>query len=202
MLRSTGLVLIVTVGCAGTRHIDPPPPPTPLYPAVALPPTPPDSGTSRVVFDVVDGPTQIQIKSAQPGSSKWQLLCAITPCAADLQPGQHEVSFVLSADPEFNDYTTIITPPGTTVYRRQLGIRTSHPVLLGAGYAVAYTGLLVLMIGGLISALEADQGNGHAGSSTALVGLGMMAGGGAMFYFGWPSEQPGSVTQFAVPPRR
>jgi hypothetical protein len=196
------IVLGLVAGCAGTRHIDPPPPPAPLYPAVHLPTTPPDSSTSRVVFDVVDGPTQIQVKSPQPGGAKWEMLCAITPCAADLQPGQHEISFVLNSDSEYNDYTTLVTAPGTSVYRRQLGIRTSHPILLGAGYTVAYTGMLVTLFGLLLSAIEASDNHGPGdGRNVTFTGLGMMAAGGLMFYYGWPSEQPGSVTQFAVPQR-
>jgi hypothetical protein len=58
----------------------------------------------------------------------------------------------------------------------------------------------VLLFSAMITALESSQE--HAGRNAAYIGLGMTIVGGAMFYEGWPTEQPGSVTQFALPPRR
>ena len=187
------------VGCAGTRHIDPPPRPVAIIPQVAIPQDPPAPGVSRVLFDVVDGSSLIQIKTQQGNNVMWGPLCT-TPCAADLPAGQHDLSFQLKSDPGHGDSDLLTVVPGTSVYRRSLGERSTSPGLLLGGYVVGYTGLLVLMSSLMITALETN--NEHAGRNTALIGLGMTFTGGLMFYEGWPTEQQGSVTQFALPPRQ
>ncbi len=57
-----------------------------------------------------------------------------------------------------------------------------------------------MMMSAIVTGLK--QRSDHAGRNTALVGLSMTIGGGLMFYEGWPTEQQGSVTQFALPPRQ
>ena len=196
-MRALGIVVLV--GCAGTRHIDPPPQPVAIIPQVAIPQEPPAPGVSRVLFDVVDGPSLIQIKTQQGNNVMWGPLCT-TPCAADLPAGQHDVSFQLKSDPSHGDSDLLPVEPGTRVYRRSLGERSTSPGLLLGGYIIGYSGLVVMMMSAIVTGLETRSD--HAGRNTALVGLGMTIGGGLMFYEGWPTEQQGSVTQFALPPRQ
>jgi hypothetical protein len=191
--------LVLLVGCAGTRHLDPPPAPVQIIPNVGVPAEPPPEGTSRVLFDVVDGPSLIQIKTLRPEGAFWNPLCT-TPCAADVPAGQHDLSFQLKSDPGHGDSDLLTVLPGTSVYRRSLGERSTSPGLLMGGYLIGYTGLTVLLMSALVTALEGT--NDHAGRNTAMVGLSMTIIGGGMFYEGWPTEQPGSVTQFGLAPRR
>lgn len=165
---------------------------------VGVPAEPPPPGVSRVVFDVTDGPSLIQIKTQQATGVMWGPLCT-TPCAADLPAGQHDLSFQLKSDPSRADNDLLTVLPGSSVYRRSLGERSTSPGLLLGGYIIGYSGITVLMMSLLVTALEGA--NDHGGRNTALIGAGMTIGGGIMFYEGWPSEQPGSVTQFALPPR-
>ena len=196
-MRALGIVVLV--GCAGTRHIDPPPQPVAIIPQVAVPQDAPAPGVSRVLFDVVDGPSLIQIKTQQGNNVMWGPLCT-TPCAADLPAGQHDVSFQLKSDPGHGDSDLLTVVPGASVYRRSLGERSTSPGLLLGGYLVAYTGMLVLLSSIVVTAAESS--NNHSGRNTAMVGLGITFVGGFMFYEGWPTEQQGSVTQFALPPRQ
>ena len=195
------LAVIAASGCAGTRHLDPPPPPPAVIPPVPAPQTPLPEGMSRVIFDVVDGPSELQLKTMQPSGAVWKPMCT-TPCIVDLFPGRIEASFALGGR---GDTTSIDVVPGTSVYRRQLVERESSPALLVAGYAVGYTGLSTLLLGLMVSALENVDNPGrttHVGQTISLVGLGMSVGGGLMFYYGWPSERSASVTQFSLPEGR
>ena len=193
------LGLVALVGCAGTRHIDPPPPPVQIIPPVGVPAGATPPGVSRVLFDVTDGPSLIQIKTMRAEGAFWGPLCT-TPCAADLPAGQHDISFQLKRDPAHGDSDLLTVVPGTSVYRRSLGERSTSPGLLLGGYLIGYSGLTVLLFSAMVTALESRSD--HAGRNMAYVGLGMTVVGGAMFYEGWPTEQPGSVTQFALPPRQ
>jgi len=171
--------------------LEPPPPPAATVPAVPRPPTPPNEGMSRLIVDVVDGPAEFQLKQAVPGTS-WLRMCD-TPCVIDLVPGRYEASFRQGR--ERGDYTTLDIVAGTNVYRRQLVERTGSPGLMIAGYVIGYTGITTLLMGLMISAFDTR----NAGRNTALVGLGMTLGGGAMFYVGWPTEQPAAATHFTIP---
>lgn len=173
--------------------------PTMVVPMVGVPQEPPPPGVSRVLFDVTDGPSLIQIKTTRPDGVSWGPLCT-TPCAADLPAGQHDLSFQLRSDPGHGDSDLLTVVPGTSVYRRTLGERSTSPGLLLGGYVIGYSGILVLLSGLMFTALESRTE--HVGRNTMLVGLGMTLGGSGMFYAGWPTEQQGSVTQFALPPRQ
>src|SRR5579862_3283600 len=142
--------LVVLVACAGTRHIDPPPVPVQIIPPVGVPPDPPPPGVSRVLFDVVDGPSLIQIKTMRAEGAFWGPLCT-TPCAADLPAGQHDISFQLKSDPGHGDSDLLTVVPGTSVYRRSLGERTTSPGLLLGGYIIGYSGIVTLLMSAMIA---------------------------------------------------
>lgn len=173
-----------------------------MVPPVPVPPTPLAPGIGRVIFDVVDGPSELQIKTAQPSGAVWRPMCT-TPCVVDLQPGRVEASFVLGGK---GDTASIDVAPGTSVYRRQLTERKTSPGLLIGGYTVGYTGLSLLLVGLVVGAFENadnfdDTGRStHVGRTVSLLGLGMSIGGGLMFYYGWPSERAAATTQFALLP--
>lgn len=167
-----------------------------VVPMVGVPAEDPPPGVSRVLFDVTDGPSLIQIKTQNATGVMWGPLCT-TPCAADLPAGQHDLSFQLKSDPSRADNDLMTVIPGKSVYRRSLGERSTSPGLLLGGYIIGYSGISVLLFSLLISAFD----TGNAARNTAIVGGAMTIGGGIMFYEGWPSEQPGSVSQFALPPR-
>lgn len=180
------IALVLLVGCAGVRYRNPPPPPAAIVPPVAVPEAPP--GVAQVVFDVDDGPSLIELEDR----GLWRPVCT-TPCAAELPAGSHHMSFHLKDDPRRADVDTVTVVVGSSVYRRKLGDRTNNPLLLYGGYGVAYSGLFVLTPSLLASVVHED----HAATTLALTGMGMTLGGGAMFIAGLPSNQPGSVTQFA-----
>lgn len=189
---------MLTASCAGTRRLDPPPAPAAVVPLVAFPAEPPPPGTGRIVIDVVDGPADVQIKSLQTVGAIWSPLCT-SPCVVDLPSGPHELNFSLRSDHGRSDTDTVMVPPATSMYRRQLAQHESSPALLVGGYAVGYTGIMVLLTGLLFAAVQTsfDDG-GHAGRNLALVGAAMTAGGGLMFYYGWPTEQPSAVTHVGL----
>ncbi len=197
VMRAIVVLCGLAAGCAGTRHLDPPPQPALVMPPVAVPPTPPPPGVARVIFDVVDGPAIVHVKQATPTSTTWVQAC-VTPCVTDLVAGAQEVSFQMRDDPSHGDYTTVNVPAGTSLYRRALGGYTTHPGLLIGGYIVGYTGLTTLLFSSLIYLINGSSGGV---GNVVLFSLGMTVAGGAMFYAGWPSDQQGSVTQYAFPPR-
>lgn len=191
---------MLAASCAGTRRLDPPPAPAAIVPPVAFPAEPPPPGTGRIVLDVVDGPSDVQIKVLQPVGAIWSPLCT-SPCVVDLPQGPHELNFSLRSDHGHSDTDTVMVPPATSMYRRQLAQRESSPALLVGGYAIGYTGITVLLTGLLLAAFENGLGDGgHVGRNTALVGAAMTAGGGLMFYYGWPTEQPSAVTHVGLSP--
>jgi hypothetical protein len=197
MYRSL-LFAIAVVGCTGTRHLDPPPQPAALVPPVAVPPTPPTD--SRVILDVVDGPSDVQIKVINPSGALWAPVCT-TPCALDLPAGPHELSFVLRGDSEHNDAATVNVPHGASLYRRQLAYRTESPGMTIGGYFIGYTGLVVLLTGLAIAAANeagGRYGNSNVGLDVALVGGAMTLGGGLMFYYGQPAQREAAVTHVSL----
>lgn len=195
--RLSALLTMTTLvaSCAGSRRLDPPPAPPAIVPAIPYPTEPPAPGTGRILIDIVDGPSDVQIRSLQPMGMIWAPLCT-SPCVVDLPPGPHELSFLLRGDRERSDTDTVTVSPAPSMYRRQLLQRSSSPVMLVGGYVIGYTGVLALLGGLLISTLP-DSSNGR---NIALTGAAMTAGGGLMFYLGWPTEKPGAVTQVRLSP--
>src|SRR5580692_12919282 len=150
---------LALAGCAGARHLDPPPIPAAIVPAVAMPSTAPPPYVARVVFDVVDGPATIQFKTIQSIGAVWLPVCT-TPCVADVPIGIQNVSFQLRSDPSRGDSDQVLFVPGTSVYRRALGGHDSNAGLLVGGYFVAYTGVSTLMM----SLLMLSLGGGTSGA--------------------------------------
>lgn len=131
------------------------------------------------MFDVSDGPSDMKIRLP---NGAWQPLCT-TPCAVDLMPGRVDVSFHFG---NRGASATIDVPNVPTVYRRTLVERHESPVMSVAGcYALEQGGTL----------------NSNAGPIITAIGAGITIGGGAAFYYGWPSERPAASTQFALPAR-
>ena len=199
-MRMIGMVWVASIGCTGSpRHLDPPPPPAAVVPDVGAPAEPPPPGVSRVVFDVTDGPTLIQIKTLMGAGVGYVPLCT-TPCVADLPAGQHDLSFQLRRDPGRGDNDLITVPFGTSAYRRTLGERSSRVGTLYSGYVIGSIGLMVVWMSGM-STLGSSSSD-HAVRDAMLFGAGLMALGLGLTYAGWPTEQPGSVTQFATSPNK
>ncbi len=117
------------IGCV--RYLPPAPTPPPVVPPVnAQPPAP---NTARVVVDVVDGPTAVQRVQMAPqpqtdaqGQTTFRfvetpaLLCAATPCVADVPPGNVLLGFPVIGNPGATEVELVHVGPDPSVYRRAL----------------------------------------------------------------------------------
>lgn len=215
---SSGIAALALSAVACTIQLPPKPTPKPLVPAAATQ-APPASGHSRLVVDVVDGPTQVQRVFMQPAPigdpqgrvsyrfyEAYQPLCDATPCVLDVPPGNNVLlAFPVVGDQNATEVELVHVGAQPSVYRRSLsqyqGKRGALHVLgiiaTSLGGSAAITGVTLLPVG-----------LGDDNDDLALAGGITLAAGAALVTWGiWairrdsPTYRPGSSLHFLLPSR-
>jgi hypothetical protein len=206
MTLSSAFLFSGPSACSGARTPRAAPPAT--LPAVTLPEAPPAPGTGRVVLDVVDGRSDVQIKlspSLTPSGTAaagdftygtWQHLCS-TPCVVDLPPGQHDISIRVREGRRRGDTDVLVVEPDeVTAYRRAITIREGSFIKSYAGYTLLSIGVPFLLTGLLLLPID------DVDPTTALIVIGLgatgTAGGGYLLYDGIPHHYRGATTNWRL----
>jgi hypothetical protein len=195
-----------------------PPAPTPqaLVPQIAAAAAPPE-GSARLVVDVVEGPTRVlRIRMTPEPTHSGQgrpsfrfvetpeLLCPVTPCVADLPPGNILLGFSVLGKPSAREVELVHVGPEPTVYRRSLSIydhRSGTLNVLGIigtslGGASIATGAALLPIG----LAKDSSGLTFAGGITLGAGAALLALGIWAIRQDPPTFRPGSSIHYPLPP--
>lgn len=207
-------LLTAAASAACVKTLPPAPTPQPVIPRIDAAATP--EGRARLVVDVVEGPTPVHRVSMTPRPSDSgqgrpsvrfvetpEVLCAGTPCVADLPAGNILLGFpVLGRDAM--EVELVHVGPDPSVYRRSLSIydnRSRATRVLGIigtslGGASALTGMALLPIG-----LARDHdgltlaGGITLGAGAALVAIGIWA-----ITHDPPTFRPGSSNHYPLAP--
>lgn len=204
-----GVLSLLSSACSAVRA--PRPAPAAVLPSTlpveSIPQTRPAPGTGRVVLDVVDGPSDLQIKLSPPltpsgaveggafSYGQWQHLCR-TPCVVDLPAGRHDLSIRVQHGNRGGDSDILVVEPEqVTAYRRAITIRKSSYIKSYAGYTLLSIGIPVLLTGLLLMPADVD-------TSAALIVTGFGAagtiGGGYLLREGIPHRYPGATTNWRL----
>jgi hypothetical protein len=206
-------VALVTASMpACVRRLPASPIPAPMIPAVAQT-APPAPGMGRLVVDVVQGPTPVQVAGLstspiQRGSVTTyrlglarQPLCSPSPCAADLPLGNHVIQFPVIGNDDWDEELVHIGPD-PSVYLRDLSL---YQPASGAGYALgivlesvgaasAITGVALLPVG----LSKGNDGLTTAGAITLGAGALMIGVGYLLWRKDAPTYRPGSSNHFPL----
>jgi hypothetical protein len=213
----SSLGLALALSC--TKQLPPPQTPEQVVPKIKIPPQP-QSGTGRVVIDIVDGPavveevisrtvvtTQGNTKTAQYNGPPIKRKLCVSPCVLDLPLGPHVLSFTTSGSNAKTDKTTLIFAEAPMIYRRALGHKERKPIWFGGIGAIGVgAGFLTA---GLIGFTSKDSVSGAGGPLTAAqlsvgANIGFMVGGAVLMGVGGllmkqnqPIQQQGAETFWA-----
>lgn len=206
------IALVTASMPACVRRLPASPIPAPMIPAIAQG-APPAPGTGRLIVDVVQGPTPVNVAGLSPVPSArgsfttYRLdlaerpLCAPSPCAADLPLGNHVIEFPVMGNDDW-DQELVHIGPDPTVYRRDLSL---YQPASGAGYALgivlesvgaasAITGLALLPVG----LSKGNDGLTTAGAITLGAGALMIGVGYLLWRKDAPTYRPGSSNHFQL----
>ena len=174
-------------------------------------------GQGRLVVDVVDGPTAVQrihmttrAVSDDTGvvrfafNEKPEILCAASPCIADLPAGNVLLGFPVTGDPHVREVELVhIKANETSVYRRALSYsngktgkaRSVGIVWTALGGMAATAGAAMLPVG-LVKDID---GLTIGGGASLLAGSALLAWGIWVIRSESPVYRPGSSIHFAFP---
>ena len=215
-----GMVAILG-STACVREVPPPAaPPRELPKAVANVP-PEVEGQGRVVVDVTNGPARVDEVVAQAASATSQgvvaygeitrNVCLTTPCAVNLDYGQHNFRFVSTTDDQHYSEAVVDAGRGDTIFRHTMGEHTSGGAVHTVGGVSAVLGTIGVLTGATLlgtgvlihSAATSDNPDSGSGLTTVgavttgisaavlAIGIGLMVGSPA-------TNQEGASTQFSV----
>lgn len=200
--------LCLAGGCVNT--LAPAPPPAQVAPRLTLG-APPAAGQGRLVVDVVDGPTpvrRVRMEAKRIGEHSFRfsevdaILCAASPCVADLPTGNVLLGFPVVGKSGTTETELVHVGPKTSVYRRSLSVYEEKSdsvyvlgiigTVLGAGAAITGGTLLPIGLGNDNDRL-ALAGGITLGAGVILVTLSRWAM--------MPTYRPGSAVHFSYPSR-
>ena len=207
------LAALLSAACVKTL----PPAPTPQAVVPRLDPAAlPRDGTPLIV-DVVEGPTPVQRIGMTPQPTENaqgrvsfrftespQVLCAPSPCAAAMPPGNVLLGFPVLGKPDALEVELVHIGSEPTVYRRSLSVYEDHTGavrilgIVGAalGGSAAITGTALLPTGLAKDNRDlAFAGGITLGAGAALLALGIWA-----IRYDSPTYRPGSSNHFPLPP--
>lgn len=206
------LTACLPVACV--KQLPPAPTPETVAPPIQAA-GPPPSGHGRLVVDVVDGPTPVQrirmaSKQVDNGHGRVshrffespEVLCAASPCIADVPAGNVLLGFPVLGDPRSMEIELVHVGPETSVYRRSLsvyedrtgGVRVFGIVTAAVGASAAITGTALLPIGlSDDNHALATAGGITLGAGVALLSLGIWA-----LRHDSPTYRPGSSNHFPL----
>ncbi|MGH7279940.1 MAG: hypothetical protein ACRELY_00325 [Polyangiaceae bacterium] len=222
MVRVSAMTMVIIFGSAACVRTVPPPaaPPQELPKSVANVP-PEVEGEGRVVVDVTNGPARVDEVLAQAASATSQgvvaygeitrNVCLKTPCAVNLDYGQHNFRFVSTADDQHYSEAVVDAGRGDTIFRHTMGEHTSGGAVHAIGGISAVLGGVGLLTGATLlgtgvlihSAATSDDPNSGSGLTTVgavttgvsaallALGIGLMVASPA-------TNQEGASTEFAA----
>ncbi len=206
---------IAVLATACVKHLPPRPPPDAIAPKIDTS-SPPPEGAGRLVVDVVDGSTPIQIVQMAPQEvadaqgrrrvtfvETPHLLCNGTPCVSDPQRGNVLLGFPVIGAPSRLEIELVHVGDQPSVYRRSLS--EYHTTRKGAAYvlgiigtalggASATTGIVLLPIG----LADKNEGLTAAGGITLGVGAILLAAGIWAIRSEADTYRPGSAAHFPL----
>lgn len=204
-------LLCLPVACV--KQLPPAATPEPVAPPVAAA-APPPAGYGRLVIDVVDGPAPVQrihmvSKPRDNGRGrvtyqlfeKPEILCAASPCAADVPAGNILVGFPVIGKDDI-EVELLNVGPDPSVYRRSLsiyedrtgGLRVFGIIMTAVGGTAAMTGTVLLPIG----LAKDNDGLTTAGAVTLGTGAALLVFGIWAIRHDAPTFRPGSSNHFPL----
>jgi hypothetical protein len=215
-LSTSGIAGLALLAVACVIQLPPTPTPKPLVPTVATQ-APPESGQSRLVVDVVDGPTPVQrvlMQSEPIGDAEgrvsyrfyesYEPLCDASPCVLDVPSGNNVLlAFPVVGNRNAIEVELVHVDNQPSVYRRSLsrydGKRGALHVLgiiaTSLGGSAAITGVALLPVG-----LGDDNDDlALAGGITLVAGAVLTTLGVWAIRRDSPSYRPGSSLHFLQP---
>lgn len=172
-------------------------------------------GAGRLVVEVVDGPTPVhQVRMAprqvDDGAGRvsfrfdesTELLCAASPCVADVATGNILLGFPVIGDRDAMEIELVHVGPDPSVYRRSLSVYRDDSGAVGVlgivgasvGGAALITGVVLLPIG----LAKDNDGLATAGGITLGVGAALLALGVWAIRHDAPTFRPGSSNHFPL----
>lgn len=214
LLAAGGIVLLSALAAAGcVKQLPPAATPEPIAPAVDST-APLEGGHGRLVVDVVDAPTsvhRIEMAATQTDDGQGrvsfrfyespQLLCAASPCVADVPVGNLLLGFPVIGKKHGMEIELVHVGPETTVYRRSLSryddrrgkLNVLGIIAAAVGASAGITGVVLLPIG-----LSDDNNDlAAAGGITLGVGAALLAIGIWAIRHDAPTYRPGSSIHFS-----
>jgi hypothetical protein len=217
-MKATIAAVPALVLAAGCVHVLPPPsvPDRVLPPSYAPAPAPPQ-GTSQIILDTPgQAATVEEITGRYEGSDSrghsvegatYRTVCASTPCAANLELGQHALRFTSLVDPLNGGTGVVLAGSQPSAYRYAMGRNEPGNALMGLliaslGGAACSGGITLYFAGSSTNLITRQQSS----PSEATAGIGLIVGGGvvavagAVMAFLWgPRLQNGAGVQWDLP---
>lgn len=209
-------MILATTAC--TRTLPPPAAPAHEMPSASIEVPPAVDGQATVVVDVTNGPARVDEVIAQEAAATsngvvaygelTRNVCLTTPCAVNLDFGQHKFRFTSTSDGERYGTGVVTAGRSDSVFRHTMGEHSNGGSVHGIGLAATSLGVLGALVGGSLlgtgaliqSSDTAGTGSGSGlttgGGVTLGIGLGLMAIGIGMMVASPTTNQEGSSTQF------
>jgi hypothetical protein len=222
--RATAVLMIVCFGQAAcVRNLPPPPAPAQELPKPVANVPPDVEGKSRVVIDVTNGPARVDevMATAQSEATDGRHtyvsygeitrpVCLTTPCAVNLEYGQHNLRLVSTNKDDVGSVGTVDVGQSDSVFRHTMGQQSTGGAVHALGTTSTILGLTGAILGGsflLVGAISSgsnpdgtSSGGGitTAGEVTLGIGVGLLALGIGMMIASPPTSQEGASTQFSL----
>jgi hypothetical protein len=223
--RATAVLMLVCFGQAAcVRNIPPPPAPAQELPKPVANVPPEVEGKARVVIDVTNGPAAVEEVMATAESTATdgrhtyvaygevtRPVCLTTPCAVNLDYGQHNLRLLSKTDDHVGSVGTVDVGQSDSVFRHTMGSVSTGGAAHSLGVTSAILGVTGALVGGTLllvgaASSSADDGTGASSGSglssvggvTLGIGAGLLALGIGLMIASPPSIQEGSSTQFSL----
>jgi hypothetical protein len=222
--RATAILMIVCFGQAAcVRNLPPPPAPAQELPKPVSNVPPELEGKSRVVIDVTNGPARVDevLATAQSEATDGRHtyvsygeitrpVCLTTPCAVNLDYGQHNLRLVSTNKDDVGSVGTVDVGQSDSVFRHTMGQQSNGGAVHALGTTSTILGLTGAILGGTFLLVGAASSSANpdgtssgggittAGEVTLGIGVGLLALGIGMMIASPPTSQEGASTQFSL----
>ncbi len=216
---STMAILTMFGTAACTKTVPPPAAPPHEMPKLTGSIPPEVEGQSRVVLDVTNGPARVDEVLAQAASATSQgvvaygeltrNVCLKTPCAVNLDYGQHNFRFVSTTDDQHYSEGVVDAGRNDSIFRHTMGEHSSGGAVHAIGSTSAVLGVVGVLTGatllgtGVLVHSAATSDNPDSGSGLTTVGAvttgisaAVLALGIGLMVASPATNQEGSSTQY------
>jgi hypothetical protein len=222
--QGTAMLMVTIFGATGcVRNLPPPPAPTQEMPKTVGNIPPEVEGKARIVVDVTNGPAEVEEVMAQTEATATngrqtyvaygevtRPVCLTTPCAVNLEYGQHNLRFVSKGDDSHASEGTVDVGQSDSVFRHTMGEHSSGGAVHSLGVTSGILGVTGMILGGSLLAVGAlssssdpdgsspSSGLTTVGAATLGIGAGLLALGIVMAVASPATNQEGASTQFSL----